>query len=286
MKYFFQFLLSFLILPFSFSADYSRFDIPFMQSMKDFYQGHKYEARLQFYKTNFDKTNFLKVMKEGGPNFKPIPKIIHQIWIGEKQLPEKLKVLMKSWKEKHPDWEYKLWSNQDLASFNPVSGRAISFAENIGSKVDIFKYEILYRYGGIYVDADFESIEPLDPIQENTKFFAGIYANSSIGNGIIGSVKEHPLLNEIVLHFRKRQIFKFRHPLKETGPKFFTKMIHRYLLRHPEDPVAIYPVSFFHPYPRLDRVKYWSENIPLEELRKLYTKKETFAIHYWAHSWR
>jgi mannosyltransferase OCH1-like enzyme len=35
-----------------------------------------------------------------------IPKIIHQLWIGPKQPPIEL---MKTWKEKNPDYEYIHW---------------------------------------------------------------------------------------------------------------------------------------------------------------------------------
>ena len=40
-----------------------------------------------------------------------IPKIIHQIWIGNKPRPEKL---MDTWKEKNPDFEYKFWNEENL----------------------------------------------------------------------------------------------------------------------------------------------------------------------------
>jgi len=37
----------------------------------------------------------------------PIPKILHQIWIGPKPAPTNL---MHSWKDKHPDFEYIYWT--------------------------------------------------------------------------------------------------------------------------------------------------------------------------------
>ena len=37
----------------------------------------------------------------------------------------------------------------------------IDSIENKGCKSDILRYEILYQYGGIYVDTDFESIKPI-----------------------------------------------------------------------------------------------------------------------------
>jgi mannosyltransferase OCH1-like enzyme len=40
-----------------------------------------------------------------------IPKIIHQLWIGNKPPPIKF---MNSWKEKHPNFEYIFWNENEL----------------------------------------------------------------------------------------------------------------------------------------------------------------------------
>ena len=48
-----------------------------------------------------------------------LPKIIHQMWIGP-PLPLHIYQMMQSWKEHHPTWEVKLWTeapplvNQEL----------------------------------------------------------------------------------------------------------------------------------------------------------------------------
>ena len=42
-----------------------------------------------------------------------IPKKIHQIWLGEKSIPKICKKWMKSWKDFNPQWEYKLWDEQN-----------------------------------------------------------------------------------------------------------------------------------------------------------------------------
>ncbi len=40
-----------------------------------------------------------------------IPKIIHQLWIGPKPAPTKF---MQTWKEKHPDFDYIFWNEEEL----------------------------------------------------------------------------------------------------------------------------------------------------------------------------
>jgi len=40
-----------------------------------------------------------------------IPKIIHQLWIGDKPRPSKL---MDTWRDKNPDFEYICWNEEEM----------------------------------------------------------------------------------------------------------------------------------------------------------------------------
>ena len=50
-------------------------------------------------------------MTNTNTNHNLIPKIIHQLWIGPKPRPSKF---MATWKEKHPDYEYIMWNEEDM----------------------------------------------------------------------------------------------------------------------------------------------------------------------------
>ena len=39
-------------------------------------------------------------------------------------------------------------------------------AEKMAAKSDIFRYEICARFGGVYIDADFEPLRPIEPLLE------------------------------------------------------------------------------------------------------------------------
>lgn len=90
-----------------------------------------------------------------------IPKIIHQIWLGS-PLPKQYKKYQKSWRHHHPDWEYKLWTDADVEAFQLHNKKLFDEAKNYGEKSDIFRYEILHRYGGVYIDTDIECLKPFD----------------------------------------------------------------------------------------------------------------------------
>ncbi len=43
-----------------------------------------------------------------------IEKIIHQIWIGNKRIPKHIKEWMQEIKEKHPEFTYYFWTDDNL----------------------------------------------------------------------------------------------------------------------------------------------------------------------------
>jgi mannosyltransferase OCH1-like enzyme len=86
-----------------------------------------------------------------------IPRTIHQIWFGPNPRPQQW---MSTWRERHPGWSYQLWTEETL----PQLANQRLF-ETLGSlwhgKADLARYEILHRYGGVYIDADAECVRPL-----------------------------------------------------------------------------------------------------------------------------
>jgi len=109
-----------------------------------------------------------------------IPKIIHQLWIGPKTPPTKF---MDTWKNKHESqgFEYIRWNEQEMKKRGFVSQlqNKINEMEEINGKADILRWELLYEYGGFFVDADAYCIEPVTYLVENYKAFAG-YENEKV----------------------------------------------------------------------------------------------------------
>ena len=110
-----------------------------------------------------------------------IPKIIHQLWIGEKLAPINL---MNTWKEKHPDYEYIYWNEEELKKRNFISclQNKIDEMDEINGKADILRWEILYHYGGIYLDLDMDGLKNMEEILlHNAVFPIDEYINSFNG---------------------------------------------------------------------------------------------------------
>lgn len=81
-----------------------------------------------------------------------IPKIIHQIWLGDGDVPIKYLSFIDSWKSHHPDWEYHLWTVDHLIPLR--NQRSYDQTTDVVQKTNIVRYEVLYQYGGIYVELD------------------------------------------------------------------------------------------------------------------------------------
>ena len=126
----------------------------------------------------------------------PIPKIIHQIWIGPKPRPVKF---MNTFRDKHPDFEYILWTEEEMVKrgFRLENQVAYDRMTEWCGKADILRWELLYRYGGIYQDADSVCLEPFDDTFLSKSAFAA-YENEIARQGLVavgtmGFPPKHPL---------------------------------------------------------------------------------------------
>ena len=80
-----------------------------------------------------------------------VPKIIHQIWIGSR-VPKKYDKWRQSWLKYNPEFEYNLWDEKKILDIGLINEKKFLESKNVGIKSDIARYELLYRFGGIYVD--------------------------------------------------------------------------------------------------------------------------------------
>lgn len=213
-----------------------------------------------------------------------IPKIIHQIWIGPRPLPAACKKFQATWIKVHPDWEYKLWTNEDIENFELTNKKLYDQSTNWGQKSDIARYEILYRFGGLYIDTDFECFFPFDLFHHTCDFYAGIVDNRPskflIANGLIGSVPYHPILKAIIdnMTLDKTEDQGDRNRIMETtGPYYFTRSFLKHALQ--SNRCVAFPVGYFYPWP-----SYEKHNKKREQILQ-WIRPETFAIHHWHCSW-
>jgi len=167
-----------------------------------------------------------------------IPKVLHQIWFGG-PIPEKYIRFTIGWRRLHPEWEYILWTEERLPRL--YNQACFDAAKELCQKSDIARYEILWRFGGVYVDSDFECIKNIEPLLDGVAAFLGYEDPQSVNNAIIGSVPRHPALGNMMAAVPRR----FHLP----GPPFFTTgpaLVTQVLVDYPGvrlfQPVVFYPL--------------------------------------------
>lgn len=208
-------------------------------------------------------------------NTHKIPKIIHQIWLGS-PVPDVFKEYMRSWTEFHPEWTYILWDDDSIEQLHLDNKFFYDAVENYGHKSDIARWEILYRFGGVYVDIDFECLRPLDELLVYD-FFVGLQPLDSqflqLNNALVGSVKGHPIVEHCITTIAHDWKI-YRGAPQRTGPVHFTRSW--YALANQDGYTnMIFPASYF--YPLSTRATYINKS--------LWKKQGSYAVHWWAKSW-
>ena len=214
-----------------------------------------------------------------------IPKKIHMIWLGSDP-PEFVWKMFDSWKRMHSDWSVKLWTQRDVEPFHLKNEQIYKAAKNWGEKSDIFRYEILEREGGIYVDADFECLRPFDDICKRADFFTGVAYSEGVPhfyNGLIGCRPGHPIIRRCVNDLRVGcGDNDFQRILHATGPHYFSGCIRSCMASTEDLEVFVpFPVTFFYPFPDTRRDSYSDTEL----VKRDWVRPWSYAIHYWKLSW-
>lgn len=167
-----------------------------------------------------------------------IPKVLHQTW-KDNQLPEAFSDCVASWKANHPDWEYRLWTDVDNRRL--VAEHYSWFLETYDTypkpiqRADAVRYFILHKYGGVYVDLDFLSCKPIDPLLSGRRCVLGVEPPNHcrhwgvpelVCNALMATVPEHPFMETVIRRLaefadraeRKEQV------LSSTGPLMLARV--------------------------------------------------------------
>jgi mannosyltransferase OCH1-like enzyme len=176
-----------------------------------------------------------------------IPRKLHFVWIGdESKRPDKL---IKTWRDKHPDWEVKIWGNNELYNFEWVNNNhIIDFLPiNICGAVDIMRYEILFNEGGIAIDADSICLNEIEDYMLKFDAFSAweneIARPGLIANGTMGATRHNSFIAQLIINIRRSKKITNEHPWKTVGPLFLTEIYRKFSYTQME----IFPSHFFTP---------------------------------------
>lgn len=208
-----------------------------------------------------------------------IPKIIHYAWFSDPpDYPEDVVNCMKSWKEKMPDYEIKLWNAHN---FDFSVCRYAQEAFEVGKFAfasDYVRLWALYHYGGIYLDSDIEVLKTFDDLLDQ-KAFTCFEDTDRIAAWIFGSEKGNPLFQEFMDDYRNRR-FIYADGLYDLtpNPEPITKRLEEHGLilngqTQKLDQIMVYSMDYFCPYN------------PYRKSGDCFTEN-TYANHHFTGNWK
>ena len=220
-----------------------------------------------------------------------IPKIIHQTYRDATSLPEIYAMCARQIAALHPDYEYKFWSDNDMYAFMrsefPTYWSKFVALPRMIMQIDMFRYFLMYKYGGVYADMDYYMLRPLDGIIAGKELMLPVNHESldgaplCIGNCIFASRPGHPFWRKLMdsLFTIDRSTVDFDSDCNVdmseigTGPAFLTAIWRAYSA----DDKSIYlpPKALFHP-PSKQSLMY------LERLRA----QGVYGMHWCSGLWR
>lgn len=217
-----------------------------------------------------------------------IPKIIHYCWFGSNPMPPIVLKCIESWKAKMPDYEIKLWNEENVPIKEYKFMKDAYSVKKWAFVSDYARYWILYQYGGFFLDCDVEALDSFEKLRNQNIFFAfnkhvkksvlfvnpgliiGAIPHCNIIKDILDKYDSVSFLNEVGkpnLHYSSPRILT-NYLIENSNIEIYDKV------QHLSNGVTIYSTDYFDPI----------------NPRKLYGNKleitpNTVGIHHCAASW-
>jgi mannosyltransferase OCH1-like enzyme len=170
-----------------------------------------------------------------------IPKIFHQTW-KNLNIPKRWKNANMKCRRKYSDYEYMFWTDNTMNNFvkdeyPEFYNTYVSYKYHI-QRCDAFRYLVLYKYGGIYLDMDLLCKKTLNSFlkydlvlaksSNNLNYFTNMFFMVSPKNPFIKYC-----IDNLTNYMNNYYYFgKHLHVMNSTGPSFLTKMSNEYQLNN------------------------------------------------------
>lgn len=214
-----------------------------------------------------------------------IPKKIHLVWVGG-QRPTMFDYFVNEIKKINDDYELIEWNDHNI-DFELINQKLFNDMENLGAKSDILRFEILYKYGGIYMDYDNLQIKKFDDLLEYD-FFTGTHelAPQQIWMGVVGSKPNNEICKKYLDGLSMSPPIG-RHEIdrvmNETGPNYLTNIV---LNNEWNCNYKIFIGSEFYPFALEDR--FMIRNFTSQDIDHIrsFRKENTYSIHFHTTTWQ
>ncbi|HKP19389.1 MAG TPA: glycosyltransferase [Gaiellaceae bacterium] len=152
-----------------------------------------------------------------------IPRIFHQIWVGPAPFPEEFACYQQTWLEHHPGWELRFWTDDNLFE-GMRRPEAYERLRPPWIRGDILRLEVVWRFGGVHIDTDFECLRSIEPLLDGVDFFTAWMEDDRVNHAIMGAVPEHAIVGRALEEIQPSDHF-IPWDKETTGPLFFNRVV-------------------------------------------------------------
>jgi mannosyltransferase OCH1-like enzyme len=200
-----------------------------------------------------------------------IPRILHRTV--PRETSAEAETFWDGWTALHPDWVPLTWRDPLLKGQNWETAHLWKRCQAGAQKAGMVRLEVLWRYGGVYVDSDLEPVRNLAPLC-NVSGWGAREDENCIPDFVMGFAAGHPAIRQCL------DIVLKMDPAKEspwyTGPGVTTQVFQRAARMRQ---MIIHPPVRFAPY-------HWKKRGDTREESKPWgDNPETYGIHRWRGSW-
>jgi mannosyltransferase OCH1-like enzyme len=173
-----------------------------------------------------------------------IPRILHQTW-RTRELSSKFERCRDSWLQHHRGWEHRFYDDAACRVVVQLCGgdwlEAYDRLPMAIQRADLFRYLVVFAYGGVYADVDMFCYRAIDKLVDGACCVLSIEAHLTeerrrelryrksrqIANCIFAAEPQHPFLGALLTHIKNSDRFnvmKDGDVEESTGPRMLTRV--------------------------------------------------------------
>lgn len=129
-----------------------------------------------------------------------VPKVIHYCWFGRKEMPDREKACIETWKRFFLDYEFQLWNEDNFDYSQCAFANQAYEMKQYAFVSDYARAKILYEYGGLYLDTDVKILKRFPNVTTENGFM-GFERRAFLGTAVIASKPHNENMRELVKYY-------------------------------------------------------------------------------------
>lgn len=203
-----------------------------------------------------------------------IPKVLHRT-IPESGVADECEQWWSDACALHPDWRHVTWQDPLDPDRFPLTAHLWPRCATGAQRAGLVRLEVVYRYGGVYIDSDVECYRPFDPLL-GCSGFAGWEDARTVPDAVFGAEKGDVTVWHVFEAAERRFVGGGRTWADDagawsTGPGAFTEVL-------PGSPWLLLPPGSFYPY-------HWTGVRDGRGRDHISEQPWAFCAHHWHGSW-